>query len=136
VAKKRLLNGCSSAFFAVFCTPPMKRRWSTNEKALIHWLIIRLWPSVWPRSPAKSGPQRGSNASPSEWTGLLLASSSTQVLIGGLVVKDFNPFIASYQWVWFFFFWDYFFSNFQEKKYLLSKFLDQFFFWVLLPLRT
>jgi hypothetical protein len=41
-AKKRLLNGCSSAFFAVFCAPPMKKRGSTDEKALIHWLIIRL----------------------------------------------------------------------------------------------
>jgi hypothetical protein len=41
-AKKRFLNGCSSAFFAVFCAPPMKKRGPTKEKALIHRLIIRL----------------------------------------------------------------------------------------------
>ncbi|PLW53861.1 hypothetical protein PCANC_09180 [Puccinia coronata f. sp. avenae] len=37
--------------------------------------------------------------SKNKWTGSLLASSSTQVLIAGLVAKDFNPFIASYRWV-------------------------------------
>ncbi|PLW07648.1 hypothetical protein PCASD_26764 [Puccinia coronata f. sp. avenae] len=51
-----------------------------------------------PEAQQKVGPSEGRTHPPREWTSSLLASSSTQALIGELVVKDFNPFIASYRW--------------------------------------
>jgi hypothetical protein len=49
------------------------------------------------------------------------------MLTGCLVVEDFNPFVASYQWGCFFFETT-FSRTFKKKKYLSAKILDQFFF--------